>query len=102
VRFSEAAKLLKCNEKTLRKHIAQGNLTFRNVGLGTRRLRREFALVDLVGFYAASSRRHGKDSDRGAVRTAAARGLASFTARRAERLRARADEDKADKGRKKR
>jgi len=101
VRFSEAAKLLKCNEKTLRKHITRGNITFRNVGLGTRRLRREFALADLVGFYAANSRRHGKGADCGAVRTAPARGLASFTTRRAERLEGQADGE-ADRGRRKR
>ncbi|UFW72880.1 helix-turn-helix domain-containing protein [Bradyrhizobium sp. WU425] len=51
VRIAEAAKLLNMTEKTLRRHVADGAIAFRATGTGSVRVRREFALSDLVGFY---------------------------------------------------
>lgn len=51
VRFAEAASLLDMTEKTLRKHVADGNVSYRATGTGSVRMRREFAVSDLVGFY---------------------------------------------------
>jgi excisionase family DNA binding protein len=55
--FKEAAELLKLNEKTLRKHVRRGNIRFRQTGLGRSRVRREFALEDIVDFYIGASHR---------------------------------------------
>lgn len=51
VRIAEAARLLNMTEKTLRRHVADGAIAFRATGTGRVRVRREFALSDLVGFY---------------------------------------------------
>jgi hypothetical protein len=55
--FKESAELLKLNEKTLRKHVRRGSIRFRQTGLGRSRVRREFALEDIVDFYIGASRR---------------------------------------------
>jgi hypothetical protein len=52
----EAAKLLKMHEKTLRRHLVSGNLTFIDVGTGHERPRRRFTLSDLLAFYAGRRR----------------------------------------------
>ncbi|WGD51462.1 excisionase family DNA-binding protein [Bradyrhizobium sp. CB1650] len=51
VTFAQACKLLNINAKTLRRHVRRGTIAFRRTGLGKFRVRREFALQDLVGFY---------------------------------------------------
>ncbi|MDA9415569.1 MULTISPECIES: helix-turn-helix domain-containing protein [Bradyrhizobium] len=50
--FAAAAKLLKLDQKTLRKHVRQGRIGSRIVGTGRWRIRREFALSDIEAFYA--------------------------------------------------
>jgi hypothetical protein len=62
----EAAKLLKMTEKTLRRHLASGDLTFVDVGTGLERPRRRFTLTDLVHFYVGRRRR--MELQRGAPR----------------------------------
>jgi hypothetical protein len=52
VRFAEAASLLRMTEKTLRRHVADGSISYRATGTGSLRMRREFAVSDLAGFYA--------------------------------------------------
>jgi hypothetical protein len=52
VRFAEAASLLRMTEKTLRRHVADGSVSYRATGTGSLRMRREFAVSDLLGFYA--------------------------------------------------
>jgi excisionase family DNA binding protein len=57
VSFKEACRLMKLDEKTLRKHVRLGHIEFRAVGLGHVRVRREFALEDILGFYMDARRR---------------------------------------------
>lgn len=53
VGLRDAAKILNMNEKTLRRHIAEGNVSFVKTGTGEERMRREFAPEDLLNFYAS-------------------------------------------------
>jgi excisionase family DNA binding protein len=69
VQFAEAAKLLNLNEKTLRRHVRRGSIAFRQTGLGKVRVRREFALRDLVQFYARALRRLGPTAEGPVART---------------------------------
>ncbi|MDE5444405.1 hypothetical protein GWG65_23730 [Bradyrhizobium sp. CSA207] len=57
VSFVQACKLLNINAKTLRSHVRRGSIAFRQTGLGKFRVRREFALQDLVDFYTGTLRR---------------------------------------------
>lgn len=54
--FAETCKLLNVDAKTLRDHIRRGNIRFRQTGLGKIRVRREFALHDVVDFYTRALR----------------------------------------------
>lgn len=56
VDFATAARLLRMTEKTLRRHVRDGNVAFRAVGTGCARVRREFTPSDLTGFYARAKR----------------------------------------------
>jgi hypothetical protein len=58
VAFKEASRLMRMDEKTLRKHVREGRIQFRDVGLGQYRVRREFTLEDIVGFYCDACRRN--------------------------------------------
>jgi hypothetical protein len=79
VRIAEAAGLLNMTEKTLRRHVAGGSVTFRATGTGSVRMRREFALSDLLGFYAARTARGEPPADpRGRPVMRATPGLKSF------------------------
>lgn len=57
VALKEASRLMRMDEKTLRKHVREGRIQFRDVGLGQHRVRREFTLEDIVGFYCDACRR---------------------------------------------
>lgn len=79
VNISTAARLLKMSEKTLRRHIAEGNIGFRAVGTGSLRMRREFTVSDLVGFYEGRSQREcAVPTKRGRPLLRRAAGLSSF------------------------
>jgi hypothetical protein len=81
VRLPEAAAILKMTEKTLRRHVAEGNVRFRATGTGSLRMRREFTVSDLVDFYGARSARSEPAAaipGRPVLRPAV--GLAGFTA----------------------
>jgi hypothetical protein len=80
VRFAEAAELLRMDEKTLRRHVADGNITYRATGTGSVRMRREFTVSDLMQFYAgrsAQSQRAPLAPGRPLIRAAV--GLKTFT-----------------------
>lgn len=57
VDFATAARLLNMTEKTLRRHVADGNIAFRAIGTGSIRMRREFTTSDLTDFYARARQR---------------------------------------------
>ncbi len=59
----DAANLLKMDEKTLRRHLARGNITFIETGTGDERMRRVFTPNDLLGFYAGQRRRQAATPD---------------------------------------
>jgi hypothetical protein len=81
VRIAEAAGLLNMTEKTLRRHVADGSVTFRATGTGSIRMRREFSVSDLLGFYAARrTRSEPPAGPRGRPVMRAAAGLTGFLA----------------------
>jgi hypothetical protein len=81
VRIVEAAGFLNMTEKTLRRHVTEGNVAFRSTGTGSVRIRREFALSDLLGFYAARKTRGAPPADpRGRTVMRAGTGLTGFLA----------------------
>jgi hypothetical protein len=55
--FASTAKLLNMNLKSLRCHVRSGNIGFRLTGLGRLRVRREFALEDVLAFYESTPNR---------------------------------------------
>jgi len=55
--FASTAKLLNMNLKSLRCHVRSGNIGFRSTGLGRLRVRREFALEDVLAFYESTFRK---------------------------------------------
>lgn len=83
--FKDSSNLLRINEKTLRRHVQQGNIRCRLVGLGHIRRRREFALEDIIGFYVGRSA--GMENQPSGGRTVRTRkpGLRCFLEGRAER-----------------
>jgi Helix-turn-helix domain len=54
---AEAARKLRCSDKTLRGHVASGALRYVNVGHGKKRPHRMFADADLDDFIAAQTRK---------------------------------------------
>ena len=57
VHLQEAARLLGMDVKTLRAHVKAGNIRFVSMGLGLTKLRREFALSDILEFLEQMRRR---------------------------------------------
>lgn len=52
----ETARLLSMDESTLRAHVQAGNIRFLRTGLGTKSIRREFRLADVLEFLEKMSR----------------------------------------------
>jgi excisionase family DNA binding protein len=71
LKFAEVCKLLKIHNKTLLRHIRTGTIGFRETGLGRLRVRREFALEDVLAFYENAFRKAEPTvaGQKGAVRT---------------------------------
>ncbi len=86
--FARTCKLLNINAKALRRHVRCGNIRFRQTGFGKCRVRREFALQDLVDFYAGARRRQepaGQSNVTRVHRGSQASFLDGYVARRARR-----------------
>ncbi|MEH2539228.1 MULTISPECIES: helix-turn-helix domain-containing protein [unclassified Bradyrhizobium] len=60
LRFEETAKVLRMDPKTLRRHVADGRISYRVTGTGSARKRREFSLTDLERFYEGRTERNAK------------------------------------------
>ena len=57
VDLDTAARILKIDAKTLRRHTKNGSVTYVSLGHGTTRIRRRFTCSDLIAFVAGRRRR---------------------------------------------
>src|SRR5579864_2892542 len=81
----DTAHLLGIDQKTLRRHAKAGHIRFVVVGLGMTKLRREFALSDIIEFLERMRRRECPSTNaptRRTITTTSNPGIIGFTARR--------------------